>query len=274
MMDRSNCNILWTGGWDSTFQLLQLLLVERKQVTPFYLLDENRQSTGIEIRTRMHIKQMLMKIDPQVGELLQPTRFFAVSDLAPDSEITGAYQSIIEDEFIGGQYDWFARYCKQHEIADMQLCIHLDDRAHHIVDRIVRKSADDSRGGVQIDPKYEDRSEYKVFRYFTYPIFNLSKVQMSDIAKQQGWEEIMGMTWFCHNPKKMKPCGVCNPCLYTIEEGFGWRIPKNRQIISFLYRKLFLSTKAFIKSLLEHLGLLKYVLNRRNQFRQWKTRQM
>lgn len=41
--------MLWTGGWDSTFQLLQLLFVQKRRVAPFYLIDEPRQSTGMEL---------------------------------------------------------------------------------------------------------------------------------------------------------------------------------------------------------------------------------
>ena len=48
--------ILWTGGWDSTFQLLQLLIDQKVSVTPFYLIDEERRSTGVEIITLQALK--------------------------------------------------------------------------------------------------------------------------------------------------------------------------------------------------------------------------
>lgn len=28
--------MLWTGGWDSTFQLLELLFVQKSEVIPYY----------------------------------------------------------------------------------------------------------------------------------------------------------------------------------------------------------------------------------------------
>ena len=31
--------LLWTGGWDSTFRLLSLLLREQREVQPYYILD-------------------------------------------------------------------------------------------------------------------------------------------------------------------------------------------------------------------------------------------
>jgi hypothetical protein len=35
----------------------------------------------------------------------------------------------------------------------------------------------------------------------------------------------MELTWFCHRPIRGEPCGVCNPCIYTIQEGLGVRVP-------------------------------------------------
>src|SRR5688572_33020809 len=34
--------LLWTGGWDSTFRLLMLLLVERRAVQSYYIVDRLR----------------------------------------------------------------------------------------------------------------------------------------------------------------------------------------------------------------------------------------
>lgn len=54
---------------------------------------------------------------------------------------------------------------------------------------------------------------------------------MLGVAKANKWEEIMNLTWFCHKPKKNKPCGKCVTCVATIEKGLGYRIQlKNRMI--------------------------------------------
>jgi len=255
--DKENVNLLWTGGWDSTFQLLQLLIIQRCQVTPFYLLDEQRMSTGVEILTIKRIKNRLLKDYPHTRELLQPTKFFSVADISPDSEITEAYQSILKEKFIGCQYDWIPRFCKESGVTDMQLCIHRDDKAHFVLDKFVRKNPSDCQEVFQVDQKFEETNEYAVFRYFSFPIFQLSKIQMSAIAKKQGWENIMGLTWFCHAPRiNMKPCGVCNPCLYTLQEGLGWRIPRSRRMALFYHKQFIRPAKSLVKIVLGQLGLL------------------
>ena len=44
-------NLLWTGGWDSTFRLCQLILVKRKNVQPYYIIDNKRKSLQKELIT-------------------------------------------------------------------------------------------------------------------------------------------------------------------------------------------------------------------------------
>jgi hypothetical protein len=256
LSENKNVNLLWTGGWDSTFQLLQLLIIFRCRVTPFYLIDEVRRSTIMEIRAMRKIKDCLLKEYPHIKELLQPTRFFAVSDLLPDAEITEAYRSIFKVKTIGIQYDWLARFCKQNLITDIQICI--NDSAYHDDTRfdhseMVSENTEDLQNVIRVDPKFKTSSEYVLFRYYSFPIIRLTKVQMLDIAKKHGWEIYMAMTWFCHSPTiRMKPCGTCTPCLQANQEGLGWRIPLISRMVCFCYSQFFLPLKSMTKFVLCH----------------------
>jgi hypothetical protein len=220
-------NILWTGGWDSTFQLLQLLLIRKTMVTPFYLIDAERPSTGKELQTMKRIKERLFKDYPHTRELIQPGRFYAVEDIAPDAEITAAFDAICKEHHLGVQYEWFARFCKQQGLADMQMGIQHGGRIHHLLKQMV--SADED--GFHIQPGNEAANEYTLFHRFNFSIIGMTKLQMAEYAKEQGWERIMHMTWFCFTPKRDgTPCGKCNPCRYAIEEGLGWRIPERKPL--------------------------------------------
>jgi hypothetical protein len=253
--DNKDTNLLWTGGWDSTFQLLQLLTVHRRRVTPLYLIAD-RPSTGMELKTIKRIKDRLFKEYPYTTELLRPTQYFAVADLAPCLEITEAFQGIIKEKKMGSQYEWLARFCRQNAIMDMQLCIHRDDKAHRVVEQLVSEYETDSYSTYRIDPKHAMKKEYVLFSYFSFPIFNLSKLQMAAIAKEQGLEDIMEMTWFCHRPRRdMKPCGRCKPCIYTIEEGLGWRIPVSSRIAYVINGKLIWPLKSRAKRIVNRLEL-------------------
>lgn len=49
---------------------------------------------------------------------------------------------------------------------------------------------------------------------------------MKDEYEKMKLSDIIDDTWFCFNPINGKPCGYCNPCKYTIEEGMSYRFSK------------------------------------------------
>lgn len=244
-------SILWTGGWDSTFQLLQLLLLHQRPVIPYYLINEDRGSTGIELATMRDIRLALARAYPHTEALLAPTRFFSVSCIGAHPEITDTYRRVRQQRFLGTQYEWLPRFCEEQGISNLQLCIHKDDKAHTVIGDMTRPAGEETDTAAIVDERFSGSDEYRLFHYFTFPILELTKPDMAEQAKSQGWESLMGMTWFCHKPRKNQPCGLCNPCRYTIEEGLGWRIPRSRRyrrhlapIINFPRRCLYRSLAA------------------------------
>ena len=213
--NHDHVKLLWTGGWDSTFQLLQLLLVHRCRVTPVYLIAHSRQSTGVEIQTMVRIKEALVEKHPYVQELLGPTEFYGMSDIRSDRDIEQALDSIRERQHCGQQYGWFARYCKQFSLDQLQLGVHRSD-ATEILRPYMTTGQQASFHVQQIDDKYHEMDIYTVFRYFTFPIYDLTKVEMAQMAEERGWYQIMASTWFCFHPKRgvrgAIPCGRCSSC--------------------------------------------------------------
>lgn len=53
-----------------------------------------------------------------------------------------------------------------------------------------------------------------------------TRLDMKRIVEESEYEDIMNITWLCHNPINDKPCGYCNPCVSTIEEGMEYRFSK------------------------------------------------
>lgn len=237
-------NLLWTGGWDSTFRLLQLLLLHRVPVVPYYLDDPTRPSTPIELRTMASIGDHLREKYPHTRELLQPLRVAAVADVAEDPQIAAALREIRGRMFIGSQYAWLPAFCKHNAIDDMELGVHVDDKVQALV-RPFAMAFEHPAGyrSIRVDPRHADSAEYRLFRYFSFPLFDIDKVAMGRQAEAEGWSAIMEMTWFCHAPVHGSPCGICAPCVYTIEEGLARRVPSSRRALSFFYRHLVLPLK-------------------------------
>jgi hypothetical protein len=127
--------LLWTGGWDSTFRLLHLTIGEGKIVQPFYLIDVQRLSTGQEIRTMRQIKDRLFAEHPQTKHLILPTIYTEVYDIQENITISEAFRRVRLQNYMGGQYAWLARWCAEQKIEDIELCIHRDDRAHEVIEQ-------------------------------------------------------------------------------------------------------------------------------------------
>ena len=238
-IEKENVNLLWTGGWDSTFQLLQLVLVQRLPVTTYYLINpEKRRSTCMELRTIKRIKEHLWKEYPHTRDLLKSTHYSAVADIAKDAEITESFQKISNEIVIGKQYEWISRFCKEYKIRNMQLCIHHHDHGRHCCEELIVEGSDRDHALFCLDPAFEGTDRYIVYSCFSFPLFRHTKMEMYEIAVERKFLDVMGMTWFCHTPTSdMSPCGKCGPCIQAIEEGLGWRLPIRRRVVSFFYRR-------------------------------------
>ena len=239
-------DLLWTGGWDSSFRLLQLLLQHRREVVPHYLLDPARASTRAELEAMERIRSVLFERHPHTRVLLRPLRKFDMARLDADPAITDAFRKLAAEQFIGSQYDWLARFRKQTGITELELAAgHRNGRIHRIIGALVMPTSDNGHASYRIDPRHSNTKEFAVFGGFSFPLFELDKQETGSIAIEQGWLDILRMTWFCHKPGRgNEPCGYCNPCLYAVDEGFGWRIPRRNRIKGAFYRALVKPLKA------------------------------
>lgn len=52
--------IFWTGGWDSTYRIVELVL-QGRTVSPVYVIDRNRKSWQKEIETLESLKETINK---------------------------------------------------------------------------------------------------------------------------------------------------------------------------------------------------------------------
>lgn len=218
-------NILWTGGWDSTFRVLDLVLLKEQEVQPFYILDRDRKSTPLELETMNKIKAMIAEVKPGAEKLIKNHILIELNEIPEDPGFTSKYNKLLSVSFLGSQYDWLGRYAKNIGLDDLELCIHKDDKAEGFIKDDVRFVVDGNDGYYELTspPKNEALTIFEVYRF---PLLSMTKVGMGEVARLNGFSHIMEETWFCFRPTKdRKPCGLCNPCKYTREEGLGRRVP-------------------------------------------------
>lgn len=215
--------LLWTGGWDSTYRLLYSIIVENNLVQPYYILDFNRPSYKKEIDTMNIIKNKIYEKFPLTKGKINNTIFIKINEIEENQTITDKYMKLKEESFIGSQYDWLARYAESEDLTNLELSIHLDDKAAFFVKRYGIKNENSK---VYYLDKNMYGTQYDIFKYFDFPILDLTKLDMQRNAEKYDFLDIMELTWFCYNPMPNgQPCGYCNPCKYTREEGMGRRVP-------------------------------------------------
>ena len=238
MQSKKEIKLLWTGGWDSTFQLLRLLLIDRAPVQPYYLIDVNRRSTVYELKAMQKIKEKLFDQYPDIKPLLKTTQYYGVQDINPDSEIENAFEEL--KKYLGSQHNWLARFCKQHEITDMQLSV---EKSRNVTENDFFTKLYLKEGNL------DSLRDHAVLKYFSYPLITLDKVEMAEISNKEGWDEIMALTWFCHRPtRKKKPCGTCKPCSVAMHEGHSYRIPLMGKMNYYIHKLLIWPIKSFRKN--------------------------
>ena len=217
-------NLLWTGGWDSTYRILQLFKKE-VIIQPYYLLD-NRNSEKQELQAINTITEIIKK-HSETNCIIKELITAKVVDIPEDFEITKSYKDILKTDFFGSQYDWLARFSKN--IDNLELTIHEDDKACLIINKHggVNKKNNTYKGEYfELNSSISSTNLINVFGNYHFPLLKITKLEMKKNAENSGLIDIMNKTWFCHNPVKNKPCGKCNPCLYTIEEGLEYRFSK------------------------------------------------
>jgi len=223
----SKISLFWTGGWDSTYRLLEILLKEKKSVQTYYIIDPNRPSHELEMNRMDKIRKLIYKKYPSTRYQFLPTINTQLSDIQEDAVITKAFKEANEKKHLGHQYDWLARFCKQFNIVDMELCVQkLESPANH------RRFSpfferDEKSGDLVYKKSLSNEPEYILFKRFEFPILHMTKQDMLNAARQNGWLGIMKKTWFCHQPIFLEiPCGKCDPCQQTMnQQGMKKRIP-------------------------------------------------
>ncbi len=131
---------------------------------------------------------------------------------------------------MGSQYEFLSRYCLQEVLDDVEMSV--EDSPTGFLPKLIQPCVvsvnKDDYTYYKIDAKYEGKDGYTLFKYFSFPILFITKLDMQEIVIKEGFEELIEHTWFCHNPQKhgvnYEPCGVCHPCMDVMSAGMGRRM--------------------------------------------------
>jgi hypothetical protein len=207
--------VLWTGGWDSTFRVMQLLLIEKRAVQPIYVFDSHRRSSQRELQT---IGRMREQLRPRMEDpdLLAPLQMFLDSDYPPSAAQSEIHRSIRARTPIGSQYLMLAGVAEARGWLGVEICMERVPGGPSGWNQLIFE-----RPGV-----LNGSREAELFTYWSFPVINMSKEDMRDVAKQHGFLDLLLQRWFCFDPLNGKPCGRCHPCRHVHPEGVDFANPQ------------------------------------------------
>ena len=194
-------NVLWTGGWDSTYRVLELLVMENQTVRPYYIVDPGRRSIANEIIAMARIRHYIETTFPTQAARLLPTEMVYLDAIPPDDEITGWIRQLASRTHVGSQYDWLARFAK-YNATELELCavrfapVHSGLFGDYIVPLLVGKGHSCRIEGPFLEPGTE------AFKYFRFPTIHLTKGEIRILSEKQGFIDGMKLTWFCLDPQR------------------------------------------------------------------------
>lgn len=249
-------NLLWTGGWDSTFRLLQLAQ-KGAVIQPYYIKDPQRNSFKKEIQTMAGIREAVNErfTDSCVLEI----DIFNQSDIIVDQEFVQARQNLLSRGWIGSQYIYTASYARQRNLKNLELSIELPSQPRHGVMPCL-DNTEINEEGYRVISSNADDNILCLFGQFSFPVLELTKMDMLKKSREQGFFDILDTTWFCHHPLRGKPCGTCSPCIQTLEDGLKYRFNTLAQLRYRLKKTLISQPKAysFLRKLKHLIGTRSY----------------
>lgn len=220
--------ILWTGGWDSTFRIIELSMKDNIVIQPVYIEDPNRKSVVYEKKSMNEIIAAL-KMKPKTKAKFAPITIYKLQDIPKDEEISKAYYTIYAATHLGAQHEWLAWLGKLHPGMEMGTEKGSPEMSHIIdaIERFCDLQIEDGYG--RINHEKSSKEGNLVLGWFTFPIITRTETDMLEQIKDWGYEDIMKHIWFCHKPVNGKPCGLCHPCDVKMESKMEWLLPKRAQ---------------------------------------------
>lgn len=230
--------ILWTGGMDSTFRVVELSRCWCT-IQPYYIVIGKRKSLLHELNAIKTISQILRKDKRTKAELLDPI-VVDEYEIGRDTETFDSWVRLMRGK--SWQYYLLAKYANQYHLEmEMGLQFSPNGTVANVIDESLLVHHPDSNYDVLvIDKNRADQDTLTVFGRFCFPksLFHKSKKEEIDTLRRDGYEEVLKHVWFCFFPNWGFPCGHCPPCHSYEKEGV--RLP-------FIGKLLYIITRLFPK---------------------------
>ncbi len=224
---KKTIRILWTGGWDSTYRIIELSR-QPVAIQPIYVYGDGRVSEPFERRAMQKIlTQLKNKIETKA--IFLPIKFIEKSSIPLNQEITDAYNLIKKDTNLGSQHEWLARlaYTEPGMEIGTEASTPKTTRIMATIHKYGKLIKERDGDCYILDPENSSKEIMLILGNFKFPIIDKTELEMKRNIELWGYEDVMENIWFCHTPIYGKPCGLCHPCAVKIKSGMDFLLPKS-----------------------------------------------
>lgn len=215
-------NILWTGGWDSTFRLCQLSRMDGVEVQPVYFSVQgysDRTNWKKEIQAQDTLLPLLREKEETKACILNPIRL-TEKDLPRSKNFDQAFEKWKLSPLMPGQLHFLGKlpllfpkleYCiegptlkrRQQGFKLGKTQVFLEEHGFRFHFR--------PDGYADMDTSQADPELKLLWGGFTFPILGITEMAMVPIIRSWGYEDLFKHTWTCDYGGE-EPCGVCHNC--------------------------------------------------------------
>lgn len=225
--NKDRIEVLFSGGFDSTFMLCLLARTKNVTIQPYYL-DIRRHIRNEERRAVRNILAALQKKQDLKAKIL-PVKIVNPDFFVPSCDVEQAWRKFKDKPYvIGGQQRYLAEFAKVHPGICWGQERYLETPGHMtrlLLDKGNWKFTDD---GVGYFTKEDcDPDVFLLFGNLTAPVAKYSEPMMWDKVKEWGYEDVFRHIRFCYYLMDGKPCGMCLPCQVKLKQRMDFLFTKD-----------------------------------------------
>jgi hypothetical protein len=233
-MSEEPIKVFWTGGWDSTYRICYLTLVENKPVQPYYI------QLNIQIcRFEEYIMDKITKIIRQKTknpDIIKDTIKLNKNKLLKYAKLPlkKKFNHLGKQGHFGIQYYWLIHMAIELKLDNLEVCIEKSDNILSPQRDFFIKECNQVGQSYRIKDNNElINKDMEMFKSFSFPLFDTTKIKMKHKAMKYQFLDIMKLTWSCFNPverisrdnrryKYFGCCGYCSSCKENKKQGVGF----------------------------------------------------
>lgn len=171
---------------------------------------------------RHHVNQSGAEYEGRIAEI----SVYDMDSMRGDSYLDAALLEIRRKHGCGWQYPPLAKFVRELELEGIELTVQKHDGLSIVLDGFLEPCESNSGSSYRVADRFRGSPEYTLFSPFSFPIIDVTKEDMRIRARRGGYLEALEKSWFCHSPRPNgTPCGTCKPCLISIRQGMGYRVP-------------------------------------------------